>query len=96
MRIISKYFMEVLVLLMFGCVMYLATSCQKDDLVQQSTQQPIGQDNTVDCDCDAVVSITTFNVGNTSFGDYVTQNECTNVTGGASWNDVPPSIGDCL
>ena len=91
MKLIAKYFKEILVLILLWFVLLMAMGCKKEE-IKQTTPAP----STVDCNCNAVISFTTFNIaGGDSFGDYVTQNPCTNVTGGGSWIATAPTIGEC-
>lgn len=93
MKLISKYFKEILVLILLWFILLTAMGCKKEEIkTNEPTQTPVE-----DCNCNAVISFTTFNIaGGDSFGDYVTQNPCTNVTGNGSWTATPPTIGECL
>jgi hypothetical protein len=76
-----------------GVLILTFASCKKEEI---KTNEPTQPPSTVDCNCNAVISFTTFNIaGGDSFGDYVTQNPCTNVTGGGSWTATAPVIGEC-
>jgi hypothetical protein len=94
MKLISKYFKEILVLILLWFILLTAMGCKKEEI---KTNEPTQTPSTIDCNCNAVISFTTFNIaGGDSFGDYVTQNPCTNVTGNGSWTATPPTIGECL
>lgn len=68
----------------------LFLSCEKDN------PQPI--EPTVNCDCDRVVSVNTFNQPNgTEYGYYVTVNDCTNFQQNHEFtgSSNKPIVGNC-
>jgi hypothetical protein len=67
------------------------TSCNKEDI--QPDPEPV-----VNCECDRVVDVSSFNLPDgTTFGNYVTVNDCTNFQQNHSFTGTSnqPSIGDC-
>ena len=68
-------------------------SCEKEE-VAQTTQ------TTLDCDCDRVVSSSSFNLpGGVSYGYWSTVNDCTNQTVNGQWSsnngETRPVVGTC-
>ena len=71
-------------------------SCEKDN-VTPTTQQT---QTTLDCDCDRVVSSSSFNLpGGVSYGYWSTVNDCTNQTVNGQWSsnngETRPVVGTC-
>lgn len=71
-------------------------SCEKDNVTPttQTTQ------TTLDCDCDRVVSSSSFNLpGGVSYGYWSTVNDCTNQTVNGQWwssnGETRPVVGTC-
>jgi len=71
-------------------------SCEKEEVAQttQTTQ------TTLDCDCDRVVSSSSFNLpGGVSYGYWSTVNDCTNQTVNGQWSsnngETRPVVGTC-
>jgi hypothetical protein len=65
------------VILVLGMITMGLSSCKKEDV------QPLYEVEEVDCDCDRVVSVNSFNIisdnGQVPFYDYVTINDCTQI-----------------
>ena len=71
-------------------------SCEKDN-VTPTTQQT---QTTLYCDCDRVVSSSSFNLpGGVSYGYWSTVNDCTNQTVNGQWSsnngETRPVVGTC-
>jgi hypothetical protein len=69
----------------------ITVSCNKEDI--QPEPEPV-----VDCECDRVVNVTTFNLPDgTVFGNYSTVNDCTNFQQNHSYTGASnmPTEGNC-
>ena len=70
---------------------FLTIGCNKEEKATQPQ---------TDCNCDRVVSHTTFNLpNNVQFGEYVTINDCSGLQVNGNWNtdwgDTEPINGNC-
>ena len=74
---------KILLLLTIGLF-----SCSKEDVQPKEEEQ-------VDCNCDRVVSVQSFNLPNSTFYTYVTINDCTQVQKDGTVY-YPIAVGDCL
>ena len=74
---------KILLLLTIGLF-----SCDKEDVQSKEEEQ-------VDCNCDRVVSVQSFNLPNSTFYTYVTINDCTQVQKDGTVY-YPIAVGDCL
>jgi len=64
-------------------------SCQKEDVT------PIQEEEPLDCNCDRVASVQSFNLTTTTFWNYVTINDCTGVQkDGTVYYSI--AVGDCI
>jgi hypothetical protein len=71
-------------------------SCKKENVTPTT---PTTQ-TTLDCDCDRVVSSSSFNLpGGVSYGYWSTVNDCTNQTVNGQWSssngETRPVVGTC-
>jgi hypothetical protein len=69
------------------------TSCNKDDVQPNTNNDPV-----IDCDCDRVVDVDSFNLNDgTMFGNYTTVNDCSNFQQYFEFVGAhnKPNIGDC-
>ena len=69
------------------------SSCKKEDVQPNTYNEPV-----VDCDCDRVVDVDSFNLNDgTMFGNYTTVNDCSNFQQYFQFVGAQnkPSIGDC-
>ena len=75
---------KILLLLTIGLF-----SCDKEDV------QPKEEEEQLDCNCDRVVSVQSFNLPTTTFWNYVTINDCTQVQkSGTKYTEV--KLNDCI
>ena len=75
---------KILLLLTIGLF-----SCDKEDV------QPKEEEEQLDCNCDRVVSVQSFNLPTTTFWNYVTINDCTGVQkDGTVYYSI--AVGDCI
>ena len=74
---------KILLLLTIGLF-----SCSKEDVQPQEEEQ-------VDCNCDRVVSVQSFNLTTGPFYNYITINDCTQIQKDGTVY-YPIEVGDCL
>lgn len=75
-------------------ILFLLIGCKKEE-VKETTINTTVQN----CNCNRVISHTTFNLTTGQFGEYVTINDCTGVQVNGSWStnqgQVEPVNGTC-
>ena len=81
------------VILVLGMITMGLSSCKKEEV------QPQQEAEVVDCNCDRVVSVFSYNIisgaGYVTFYDYITINDCTQIQYNGTVN-YPIAVGDCL
>lgn len=84
--------------LVYLLLVFVFSSCKKENVEPKNqTEEP----TTIDCDCDRVVTSTSFNMpGGIVYGTYSTVNDCTNLTVNGEWSsqngETKPVVGTCL